>query len=497
MFRHLPRSCLLLLVPLVVEQLTGFLSSPPALLGGLHERLLPFYQELQQRFNLPDLAELADMARARMGSAMSWLAAALEDPVPGMALASLLSLVFITPVVAFYLLRDWDHIVAKMDGLLPRDHAAVIREQVIAIDRTMAGFARGQATVCLALGAYYASALMIVGLPFGLFIGVAAGLLTFIPYVGATSGFVVSLAIALGSFEGWERTAAVVGIFAVGQVLEGNVLTPKLVGEKSRVASGLDHLCLARGRHAVRIRRPAVGGAERRGDRRAGALRLANIAPARSTSAIVRSRSPRPMRNLPARPPIPKATDGRPDAYGRTVAARSSGQNRPRSGGFRGVGQQSRCRGLAGSLAGLAGAGLGHLRSARLRQVASRPCLAVAQPGAVPGCPTPDGPPDSTNLIPDATAFPEERLFHLYNHVKAAGLAADPQSGRRPAGRLVCRPCFAPCQHPGDCRGSTGRHFARRRARQTLRRSPADGRRRCCRSSGAPYRGDPSPPPPT
>ena len=224
---------LLLLVPLVVEQLTGFLSSLPDLLGGLHERLLPYYQELQQRFNLPDLAELADMARARMGTAMSWLAAALEGLLSqGMALASLLSLVFITPVVAFYLLRDWDHIVAKSDGLLPRDLAATIREQVIAIDQTMAGFARGQATVCLVLGAYYASALLLVGLPFGLFIGVAAGLLTFIPYVGACTGFVVSLAIALGSFEGWERTALVVGIFAVGQVLEGNVLTPKLVGEK-------------------------------------------------------------------------------------------------------------------------------------------------------------------------------------------------------------------------------------------------------------------------
>lgn len=224
---------LLLVVPLIVEQLTGLLSSLPALLGGLHDRLLPYYQELQQRFDLPDLEQLATMARERMGTAMSWLGTALEGILSqGVALASLLSLVFITPVVTFYLLRDWDHIVAKMDGLLPRDHAATIREQVTAIDETMAGFARGQATVCLVLGIYYATGLMIVGLPFGLFIGVAAGLLTFIPYVGATTGFVISLAIALGSFEGWERTAAVIAIFAVGQVLEGNVLTPKLVGEK-------------------------------------------------------------------------------------------------------------------------------------------------------------------------------------------------------------------------------------------------------------------------
>src|SRR5690606_38093883 len=99
----------------------------------------------------------------------------------GAALANLLSLLFITPVVTFYLLRDWDLLIARINALLPLDHAETIRQQMRAIDTTMAGFLRGQASVCLVLGAFYATGLMLVGLPFGLFIGMMAGILTFIP----------------------------------------------------------------------------------------------------------------------------------------------------------------------------------------------------------------------------------------------------------------------------------------------------------------------------
>jgi predicted PurR-regulated permease PerM len=135
-------------------------------------------------------------------------------------------------VVTFYLLRDWDKVTARLDALLPRHHAGVIRAQAQAIDRMLAGFARGQATVCLVLATYYATGLMLVGLPFGLVVGIAAGLLTFIPYLGAASGFVIGIAIALVNFDTWSGPIAVAAIFAVGQVLEGNFLTPKLVGDR-------------------------------------------------------------------------------------------------------------------------------------------------------------------------------------------------------------------------------------------------------------------------
>lgn len=233
LFAILAVLALLLIVPLMVDQLMQFLASLPDLLNRAHEKLLPYYMTLQQRFDLPDLTDLATLARDRMGSALSWIGQGVANVARGgMAIANLLSLIFITPVVTFYLLRDWDRVMDKVDALLPRHHAAVIRNQAREIDRTLAGFARGQATVCLVLAAYYATGLMIVGLPFGLVVGIAAGLLTFIPYLGAMSGFVIGIAIALVNFDGWSGPISVAAIFLVGQVLEGNFLTPKLVGDR-------------------------------------------------------------------------------------------------------------------------------------------------------------------------------------------------------------------------------------------------------------------------
>ncbi|MFQ6017021.1 MAG: AI-2E family transporter, partial [Kiloniellaceae bacterium] len=133
-------------------------------------------------------------------------------------------------VVAFYLLRDWDRIVGKVDGWLPRAHAGTIREQALEVDRRLAGFLRGQGTVCLLLGVFYALALSLAGLDFGLVVGLIAGLLSFIPYVGAIVGLLASVGLAVVQFDDWVRIAIVAGIFFAGQAVEGNYLTPKLVG---------------------------------------------------------------------------------------------------------------------------------------------------------------------------------------------------------------------------------------------------------------------------
>jgi predicted PurR-regulated permease PerM len=224
---------LLLIVPLVVQQAIAFLGSLPDFIARTQDRLLPYYMELQQRLDLPDAAELGEIARTRLGTAFSWLAGLLEGVVgQGLALANLLSLIFITPVVTFYLLRDWDRLVARLDDLLPRDHATVIRNQVSLVNQSLAGFARGQSMVCLTLALYYSISLLTVGLPFGVVVGLIAGLLTFIPYVGSLTGFAVSMAIAIGQFDNWWSVGLVAIIFAVGQVLEGNFLTPKLVGDR-------------------------------------------------------------------------------------------------------------------------------------------------------------------------------------------------------------------------------------------------------------------------
>ena len=149
----------------------------------------------------------------------------------GQALLSVISLFVVTPVVAFYLLLEWDRMVAKIDGWLPRQHRDTVRQLAHEMDLAVAGFVRGQVSVCFLLGAFYAIGLAAVGLNFGLLIGIGAGLVSFIPYVGATLGLVVSLGVALVQFwPDWPMVAAVLAIFAVGQFLEGNVLQPKLVG---------------------------------------------------------------------------------------------------------------------------------------------------------------------------------------------------------------------------------------------------------------------------
>ena len=148
-----------------------------------------------------------------------------------MSLVNIIILILVVPVVTIYMLLDWDNMIARIDSLLPRDHVNTIRALASEIDRTLSSFVRGMGSVCLILGTYYAFSLWMVGLSFGFAVGFFAGLVTFIPYLGSIMGG--ALAIGLGIFEfwgEWDKLAIVAGIFFLGQVVEGNYLTPKLVG---------------------------------------------------------------------------------------------------------------------------------------------------------------------------------------------------------------------------------------------------------------------------
>jgi predicted PurR-regulated permease PerM len=154
----------------------------------------------------------------------------------GVALVNLASLLAITPLVSFYLLRDWPRIVAELDGWLPRAHAETIRQQARAIDDVLAGYARGAAIVCSLLAAFYAIALTIVGLDFGLVIGLVAGGLSFVPYLGFVVGLLSSVGMAVYQFwPEWIRIAVVLAIFFVGQWGTDYFLTPRLVGKRANV----------------------------------------------------------------------------------------------------------------------------------------------------------------------------------------------------------------------------------------------------------------------
>ncbi len=147
------------------------------------------------------------------------------------ALLNVVSLLLITPVVAFYLLNDWDHLVARIDYWLPRDHQFALRMIATDIDVALAGYIRGQGTVCLIMAAFYAAGYTVVGLKSGLAIGLMTGLLAFIPFFGAVLGGAVALIVGFLQFWPIEISLLwVLGVLVIGQFIEGNFLSPRLVG---------------------------------------------------------------------------------------------------------------------------------------------------------------------------------------------------------------------------------------------------------------------------
>lgn len=222
-----------LLVPLVELQAAELVRRVPALVADARERMEQLMHVAEQQLAPEDVAKLRDVLGSGLADIASWAVRLVQGVLTSsVALANLLSLIFVTPIVAFFLLRDWPRIVQKIDAWLPRHHLDTIREQARLVDATLAGFVRGQLLVCLGTGIYYATALTLVRLDFGLIIGVIAGILTFIPYVGFATGFVLAMGLALLQFGLHAGTLWVLLVFAVGQVLEGNVLSPKLVGER-------------------------------------------------------------------------------------------------------------------------------------------------------------------------------------------------------------------------------------------------------------------------
>ncbi len=177
--------------------------------------------------------KLRDLVSGQAGAMLGFLAGALTRIVGGgFALFNVLSLLVVTPVVAFYLLRDWPGMVRRVDGWLPRRYAGVLRQQAEEMDRILSAWLRGQALCCLLLALFYALALQLVGLDLGLIVGLTAGLLSFIPYVGSITGGVTSIGLALAQFPTWAGVAEVAGVFVAGQLLEGYVIYPRFLGDR-------------------------------------------------------------------------------------------------------------------------------------------------------------------------------------------------------------------------------------------------------------------------
>lgn len=223
---------LIILFGVIDEQLGRFITVVPQYIGSLIKKIEPLIIELQDRFPNLEPDKIKDYLRNNATNGLKLVGSVFRSVITGgFAFFNLLSLLLITPVVTFYMLRDWDKFIAKVDSLLPRSSKASIRQQAREIDRTLSGFIRGQFSVCVLLGTYYSLGLYFVGLELGVLVGFIAGLISFIPYVGSIVGFVVSLGIAFAQFDSLMPIIQVVIVFITGQFLEGNFLTPKLVGE--------------------------------------------------------------------------------------------------------------------------------------------------------------------------------------------------------------------------------------------------------------------------
>ncbi|HVB89406.1 MAG TPA: AI-2E family transporter, partial [Beijerinckiaceae bacterium] len=234
---------LVLVAPILAHQLAGFLANLPSYIAKAQTLASQQGAQLAERwgggfFNkiggpaALQASELQKSIGGFVGQALQWLIGVARGLwTGGQALLGLFSLLVVTPVVTFYILLDWRRMVAAVDRWVPLDHRDTVRELAREMDAALAGFLRGQSLVCLFLGLWYGIGLSIVGLNFGLLIGISAGVLSFIPYVGSlTALFVAALVALVQGWPHWTLLMEAVGVVVAGQFLEGNILSPWLVG---------------------------------------------------------------------------------------------------------------------------------------------------------------------------------------------------------------------------------------------------------------------------
>jgi predicted PurR-regulated permease PerM len=223
---------LTIFIPIIVNQFNDFVQHVPGYVQQFQQFILNAQNSIVPDWVRSQAGALKDSLSSIMSDGLSFVAGLFAQIwSSGKALVNIISLLVVTPVVAFYILLDWDRMVAKVDGWIPRDNVGTVRQIAHEIDQAIAGFIRGQGSLCIILGIYYGVGLSLVGLNFGLLIGLFAGMISFIPYVGSLVGLFLALSVALIQFwPDYLWVGVVLAVFFTGQFLEGNILQPKLVG---------------------------------------------------------------------------------------------------------------------------------------------------------------------------------------------------------------------------------------------------------------------------
>lgn len=218
--------------PILVREMLGFAQALPGYKDQLWVSAHPFIERIQQQFGLETNGDFISKIQPYLGQAAQSGAGIVKHIVAsGAAIFNFTLTLFLAPLVSYFLLKEWPSITTWVYDLMPRDHEKTLKGLLSDIDVKLAGFVRGQLSVCAVLGILYAVALVIAGLQYGFFIGLMAGALSIIPLVGSVFGLLVSVMVAWFQSGDIQFVGIIATIFFAGQIIEGNVLTPKLVGD--------------------------------------------------------------------------------------------------------------------------------------------------------------------------------------------------------------------------------------------------------------------------
>lgn len=226
-------SVFLIVIPILQAQILALMVKVPALADALWIKVQSLILYTKENISQDQLKQLSNAVSQPIFSLFNTMGANLLRMLTGgIVFFNIVSLILITPVVLFYVLRDWHFVEKKMASLIPQKNKEKVHSIFAEINKALSGFIRGQASVCLLLGLFYGIALSVIGLDFGLLVGILSGILSFIPYFGFLTGVVLSCLLALVQSATLGLWIGIIVVFALGQMLESYVLTPKLVGDK-------------------------------------------------------------------------------------------------------------------------------------------------------------------------------------------------------------------------------------------------------------------------
>lgn len=223
---------LLLIGGAAVSQIGQFLADLPQFISSFGEKITQWVHRLTVLAPSLGIENVEQMLQGNIGESFKPAAKVVKSVIQnGFALVNVVSLLLIAPVVAFYMLRDWPDFVGKIYDLVPKRNKKIVKEFAEEVNRIISGYLRGQFLVCVILGTFYSCGLWLVNLHLGVLVGFLAGLISFIPYVGSISGFLMAMVLVVTQYGTLPKILEVVAVFLIGQFIEGNFLTPKLVGE--------------------------------------------------------------------------------------------------------------------------------------------------------------------------------------------------------------------------------------------------------------------------